>query len=524
MAVPKLPRWKRRMAVFAPPAVLLVFAGVVIVSTVHRQESSDRVQATHRRIAELRQIRTRIVDAETGQRGYLITGDTVYLEPFRQASDDAHALMASLRASYGMEAPQLAALNAMDRQLDRRLEVLELPIEALRTGGPAAARAQLIAGRGIEAMSELRATINAIEAGERERLALEEEAQQRAELVLLVVVLLGGLLVLATAVVTNREFMQYSGALERANAEQEELNERLQEQALELEMQTGELQSTNEALSEQQGYIESIAAELEASNEELQVTNAELEERTGEAEAANRAKAQFLASMSHELRTPLNAIAGYVDILELGVHGALTPAQLKDLERIRHNSRHLLVLISDILNYARVQAGRLELKIADVPLGELTEEAQAVIRPLAQARHIDFTCDDTPPVLVRGDADRIRQILLNLLSNAVKFSDEGGAIVLRAASEDGVVHVAVEDNGPGIPAEYHDAVFDPFIQARRGAGGSLGEGVGLGLSISRELAHAMDGEITLESAPGRGSVFTLTLPRGDGLDRPSGSR
>jgi signal transduction histidine kinase len=512
-AVPQFPTWRRRLAVFAPPIVVVLFVLVLFGSMEVRRESTARAQATSARITDLHQLRTRLVDAETGQRGYLITGDRRYLEPFYDAERDVHGLLDGLIRAHAANPRRLAALRQLDSLVDRRFAIMALPIVARDSAGLDAAREQLIAGRGIEHMARLRAQIGFIEQVERTQLEAEHAAQERAGLLVLLVLLGGAPVVVATALLTNWQFRRYANSLERLNAAGREANERLQEQAVELEMQTAELQAMNDELTEQQAQLEAMAAELEATNEELQVTNLELEDRTDAAEAANRAKAQFLASMSHELRTPLNAIGGYVDLLELGVHGSLTDEQRADLERIRHNSRHLLVLISDILSFAKVQSGRIELQTSDVWLPELLGQMESVVRPMVDGRRITFLAEQPPAVFVRGDRDRIRQVLLNLLSNAVKFTTSGGAIFLRAQQEAGEVRIQVGDSGIGIPAELQETIFQPFVQVPQ-PGGALNDGVGLGLSISRELAQAMGGTLTVESTPGTGSVFTLSLPQG----------
>jgi signal transduction histidine kinase len=197
--------------------------------------------------------------------------------------------------------------------------------------------------------------------------------------------------------------------------------------------------------------------------------------------------------------------------MELGVHGPLTPAQRTSLERIRYNEQHLLTLITDILNFARIEAGKIEMHAADVPVAELLAEVAGVVEPLAAAKELALSVDEcAASVHVRGDRDRIAQILLNLLSNAVKCTDAGGRIHVGCESDAAGVQIHVRDTGRGIEPERHRAIFEPFVQLAPER--TLAQGVGLGLSISRELARAMDGEITVESAPGQGSTFTLTLP------------
>ncbi|HKW49453.1 MAG TPA: ATP-binding protein [Gemmatimonadaceae bacterium] len=232
------------------------------------------------------------------------------------------------------------------------------------------------------------------------------------------------------------------------------------------------------------------------------------------AEQANVAKAQFLAAMSHELRTPLNAIAGYVDLLEMGVRGQLNRAQLDDLGRIRRNQRHLLGVINNILNFAKVEAGHVDFQIDDVPVDGLLEGISPLIEPQREAKRLSYRCEvaDTS-LIVRGDSDKVQQILLNLLSNAIKFTPPGGGIVVRAERFNQDAAIRVQDTGRGIPAEKLDAIFEPFVQVDQHLTRE-GQGTGLGLAISRELARAMGGDLTVVSELGRGAEFTLTLPIG----------
>jgi PAS domain S-box-containing protein len=238
----------------------------------------------------------------------------------------------------------------------------------------------------------------------------------------------------------------------------------------------------------------------------------ESERARQEAEAANRAKSEFLAVMSHELRTPLNAISGYADLLQIGVHGPLTEAQQQALDRIQVSQRHLLGLINEVLNYARIETGTVDYDITDVGVAAAVAAAEALVTPQARARGHSLEVTECPPGLtLRADAEKLRQILVNLLSNAVKFTDPGGRIEVSCRRAGDVVAIAVSDTGIGIPAERLDAVFDPFVQVRADLTRTH-EGTGLGLAISRDLAAAMAGGLEAESEPGVGSTFTLTLP------------
>ena len=264
------------------------------------------------------------------------------------------------------------------------------------------------------------------------------------------------------------------------------------------------------------GELATYAEQLEQQAAELEQQTEESRELAAEAEAANRAKAEFLAAMSHELRTPLNAIGGYAELIEMGVRGPVTPEQAEDLRRIRRSQRHLLALISDILNFSRLDAGRMEFHLGDVALAPLLAEASAMIAPQAEARSLECVVEPADPALaVRADPERLRQILLNLLGNAVKFTPPGGRVSVSCMRRDGVVDVRVADTGPGIAPEQQQAIFEPFVQLDRKLTNNV-DGAGLGLAISRQLAFHMGGGLDVESQPGHGSIFVLTLPAARG--------
>jgi signal transduction histidine kinase len=291
----------------------------------------------------------------------------------------------------------------------------------------------------------------------------------------------------------------------RAEAERDSAFELLQNQAVELEMQAGELQATTANLEEH-------------------VQTAEAARR--EAAAANQAKSGFLATMSHELRTPVNAMIGYAQLLDMGLAGPLTEHQRGYLARMTRSSHHLLGLVNDVLDLSKIEAGETRVALADSVTGPAVAAALDIVAPAAATRGVrlvDARADEEGVPFV-GDEDRVRQIALNLLSNAVKFTARGGTVTVtcdtvRAAppaaaslrGEGPWALVRVQDTGVGIAPEEQGRIFAPFHQVEGGHTRTVG-GTGLGLAISRRLARLMHGDLSVESAPGVGSTFTLWLP------------
>ncbi len=252
----------------------------------------------------------------------------------------------------------------------------------------------------------------------------------------------------------------------------------------------------------------------------------EAERSRAEAISANRAKSDFLATMSHEIRTPINAVIGYTQLMQMGLSGPLTPSQRTQIERISASTNHLLGLVNEVLDLAKVESGTLNVERERAIIGETVDDALALVRPQAASRSVSLseTCEGERASEYVGDAHRVRQVLTNLVANAVKFTPSGGSVVVSCEcvdtpperpslrQETPYVAIRVRDTGPGIAPDQLDRIFEPFTQAETGYT-RASSGTGLGLTISRRLARLMGGEITVQSALHKGSTFTLWLPR-----------
>ena len=234
--------------------------------------------------------------------------------------------------------------------------------------------------------------------------------------------------------------------------------------------------------------------------------------RVADAEASSRAKSGFLAAMSHELRTPLNAISGYAQLMQEGIPGPVSEQQREYLSRIIASQQHLLAIVNDLLNYSRVEAGEVAYEREPVPMRDVAGRVLGMVMPQAQRKGVELSqgaCE--ADVVAMADQLKTEQIVLNLVSNAVKFTPEGGAVSITCGVRDGGATIEVRDTGPGIPEDRQQDIFEPFVQLGRTLT-STHEGAGLGLAISRDLARAMGGDVTVESILGAGATFILRLP------------
>jgi signal transduction histidine kinase/DNA-binding response OmpR family regulator/CHASE3 domain sensor protein len=324
--------------------------------------------------------------------------------------------------------------------------------------------------------------------------------------------------------------MAVRGAKDRGRLE--ELLEETQRQAEELQAQQEELRVSNEELEEQGRALEESGARLEAQHAELAQTNAQLEDQTQQLEAQKSAleearataeqkatelarsgqyKSEFLANMSHELRTPLNSSLILAKLLADNKEGNLTPEQVKFARTISSAGNDLLVLINDILDLSKIEAGKVDMQPEPVPVARIVSDLRETFQPVAEEKRLKFEVAMSGPSVLTTDRQRLSQVLKNLLSNAFKFTSTGEVTLTIAAAPGDALAFTVRDTGIGIEPQHQSTVFEAFRQADGSIHRRYG-GTGLGLSISRDLARLLGGDITLMSTPGHGSRFTITLP------------
>ncbi len=332
-----------------------------------------------------------------------------------------------------------------------------------------------------------------------------------------------GVLELAGARVDDTELAR---ALDRVALALESAAERDKNASLaeELHAINGRLAAQNEALRKQEDELRAQSSEFEHRQRELSVRNGELAD-------ASRAKSTFLSSMSHELRTPLNAVTGFAEVLLADTYGSLSDPQRRAVGDIQAAGRQLLTLVNDVLDLAKVEAGRLEVRLGAVDAVAVLADACALLAAVARRRRISLQHDTKGSIACIADGDRLRQVLVNLVGNAIKFTPEGGTVNVRVARAGDVVRLDVIDDGPGISPEDAASLFQPFSQLE---GPNRHLGTGLGLVIAKHLVSLMNGTIALASGSGQGSTFSVALPatstatlvpaRARGLTPPSGMR
>jgi signal transduction histidine kinase len=401
-----------------------------------------------------------VKDAETGQRGYLITGDDTYLEPYNEASASIDRSLHSLRELWPPDAT--AWLTELEQLVAAKRAELQDTIDLRRTANASAAQALVRRGQGKQQMDAIRGLVNQLRSEEAQRLALEATRSAAARRTALATVVVAG--AIATMSVILCVWL-----LQR---------ELLQETAL--------------------------ARDRERLLEREQAARAA-------AEDVNRLKDEFLAKLSHELRNPLHAIVGWLQVLRDRPDEAAM--RKRAIEAVERNSGSLRRMIEDLLDMAKASSGKLELRLAPTAVDALTASIVETLRPRAIARGVTLEeAGPMEPALIHGDADRLGQVIMNVVSNAIKFTPQGGRVSVAVEKTPRDVAIIVSDTGLGLSPEALPHIFEPFRQAGPRMAGPEG-GLGLGLSIAQQIVELHGGTIAAESAGiGRGARFTIRLP------------
>ncbi|MRW88899.1 two-component system sensor protein [Duganella sp. FT80W] len=431
--------------------------------------------------ADIQRLHTQIAEAATGVRGYLLTGRDDFLTPYRAAALQLPATLASLEDKVS-DAEQRASLRRIRPLLESKLASLEV-MRGQRNASAVELQQHLLSSK--EILDQLRAEIAVMNTREAELVAQRTAALQGASnrnLWMTIAIVAAGLAgTLATLAFTIGLVRRVRLAVENA--------ERL---------------TSDQPLKPTPANTD----ELGQLAERLHQASVLLAGRATAAQAANQAKTAFLARTSHELRTPLNAILGYAQLLEAGLNA---PRDREHAEHIRQAGQHLLSLIDEVLDIGRIEAGKLTLHCEAVALAPLVAEALTLMAPMAQQRGVQLRhAAIADSVAVMADRQRLLQVMLNLLSNAIKY---GGGADIGCTLDGDVVSLHIDDDGPGIAPEMQARLFTPFD--RLGAERGKAEGAGLGLTVSKALIQAMQGDLEYADKPTRGSRFTLTLAVAD---------
>jgi len=450
--------------------------------------SSERVNHAHEVVEQLDHLLAQITDAESGQRGYLVTGSAGYLAPYEDAKTHIADTLRAIRELTADDEVQREQLDQLAPRVERRLVLLRETMDAYDREGFAAARLHVLTNRGKDVMDDIRRLVGVMDRAERVALREHRSVWYASARLTLVVLVIGDLLALGLVgscyVVAMRGLAQRRGHM----LEVEEARRQAERQAVELA---------------------ALARDRDAARRAAQ--------------EASRLKSEFLANMSHEIRTPMSALVGYTELLG---DADLTPGERAEcLAVVRRNGEHLMTIVNDVLDLSKIEAGRMTIERIRCSPFALVDEVAALLRPRAAQEGLAFEVGYGGPLpqTIETDPTRLRQILLNLLGNAIKFTPTGSVrLVVGLADGDAAsrcLRFDVVDTGIGMSAEQQARLFAPFSQADASTTRRFG-GTGLGLAISKRLAGMLGGDLEVRSVPGAGSTFTLTLDAGSLADLP----
>jgi signal transduction histidine kinase/ActR/RegA family two-component response regulator len=465
------------------------------------QDATDKRARVRLVLDAVTQVQKDVLDLETGVRGFIITGKPSFLQPWQDARSRLAADVAVMRRRVRNRSGDGALAASLANASTDYADAYALPVvKAARARRPeAASQATTAAGKrrvdGIrDTVEQLSADLNADVAGLTER--ANDHARAASRLGSGALVASSVLIALFTAYLLRYMVVPIRRVASSADS-----------------LAAGDLaarapEGGARELAQLGGSFNRMAATIAENQAAMQARNAELAATKQDAERANRAKSEFLSRMSHELRTPLNSILGFGQLLELD---GIDSGQRESVDQILRAGRHLLQMIDEVLDIARVETGELRLSPEAIHASELVREAVALVVPLAEQRSIQLLTDfrDCADVCVTADRQRLKQILLNLLSNAIKYNREAGEIRCSLDCDDRELLIHVADTGAGMSVEQLARLFEPF--ERLGAERGTVQGTGLGLALSRRLAEAMGTTLEIDSEPGRGSTFSIRL-------------
>jgi signal transduction histidine kinase len=520
------PIW-RTLAVFGP-ATLLLLVGILTYLSIQRTRTA-RASVRHMDavFAALDSLYTDLLDAETAQRGYVITGSPAYLGLYTHASGQIDSDVGAIHSLVQGSDVQ-SRVDSVQSLVDAKRAEMARTIAVRRERGfdPAAVAVRTDSGK--RTMDVIRSVLGQIVADEHrvsaQRIAIEERGAGLTETVLVV----GTTISVITALLLNGMLTRLAVSEATAASDLATQAGRLQTQQAELERQTKQLQGQATQLVAANDILLATSVNLQSEKEARDIALRTAEDARRDALRADTAKTQFLTAMSHELRTPVNAILGFVELLNLGLAGPVTDTQREHLDRIGKSGSHLRELINDLLDLGRIEAGQLKFRFEQMPVFQILHNAKELVTSMFDSKGITLTWPRVDRELtVFADPSRVHQIMINVLTNAYKYTDSGGRVTVECAGPhaeseqralgDGaasgeMVSIRISDTGKGIAPQHLTSIFEAFVQLDRRAVQASKHGVGLGLPIARTLARGMGGDVMVESEVGRGSSFTLTLP------------